>query len=114
MDLAATPSDARKGNEQQQYEEGQGCFDEEGVRKEKPSAAAVDVTEDEGGAVASDEKDIDPAVEIGFRKKVVAGQIIKERRYTLTAAGAAAWNATRDFYVANIATFDADGGVARA
>jgi DNA-binding PadR family transcriptional regulator len=33
-----------------------------------------------------------------YDQKVVDGQIIKERRYTLTAKGDAAWTATRTFY----------------
>jgi DNA-binding PadR family transcriptional regulator len=50
-------------------------------------------------------------------QKIVAGQIIKERQYALTAAGAAAWTATRDFYVTKIAAFERAGlreGVAHA
>jgi DNA-binding PadR family transcriptional regulator len=49
-----------------------------------------------------------------YDQKVVAGQIIKERRYTLTPAGAAAWNATRDFYLSSIAVFDPGKGLAHA
>lgn len=49
-----------------------------------------------------------------YDQKVVAGQIIKERRYTLTPAGAAAWNATRDFYLSSIAAFGSDERLARA
>src|SRR6185369_7323660 len=33
-----------------------------------------------------------------YDQKVVSGQIIKERRYTLTDRGEAAWSATRAFY----------------
>src|SRR5262245_44603796 len=33
-----------------------------------------------------------------YDQKIVAGQIIKERRYTLTDRGEAAWSATRSFY----------------
>jgi DNA-binding PadR family transcriptional regulator len=33
-----------------------------------------------------------------YDQKIVDGQIIKERRYTLTDTGAAAWRVTRDFY----------------
>jgi DNA-binding PadR family transcriptional regulator len=33
-----------------------------------------------------------------YDQKIVAGQIIKERRYTLTPRGGAAWAATRAFY----------------
>jgi DNA-binding PadR family transcriptional regulator len=51
-----------------------------------------------------------------YDQKIVAGQIIKERRYRVTPDGAAAWNATRDFYLTKIAAFDAAGtpGVAHA
>lgn len=51
-------------------------------------------------------------VEGEYDQKVVAGQIIKERRYTLTTAGAAAWSATRDFYLTKIAAFDPGEGLA--
>jgi DNA-binding PadR family transcriptional regulator len=37
-----------------------------------------------------------------YHQKVVDGQIIKERHYKLTASGAAAWTATRDFYLAAV------------
>jgi DNA-binding PadR family transcriptional regulator len=49
-----------------------------------------------------------------YDQKVVAGQIIKERRYSLTAAGAAAWRSTRDFYLSKIAAFDESEGLAGA
>jgi DNA-binding PadR family transcriptional regulator len=49
-----------------------------------------------------------------YDQRVVASQIIKERRYTLTPAGAAAWNATRDFYLSSIATFEPRGDLVRA
>src|SRR6185295_12171995 len=49
-----------------------------------------------------------------YDQKVIAGQIIKERRYVVTAAGAAAWNLTRDFYLKKIATFDEGRGLAHA
>lgn len=41
-----------------------------------------------------------------YDQKVINGQIIKERRYTLTPDGAAAWRATRDFYVDSLSEFD--------
>jgi DNA-binding PadR family transcriptional regulator len=41
-----------------------------------------------------------------YEQKIVARQIIKERRYTLLPAGAAAWRSTRDFYVAAIAAVE--------
>ena len=37
-----------------------------------------------------------------YDQKIVDGQIIKERFYTITEQGAAAWEATRDFYVETI------------
>ena len=49
-----------------------------------------------------------------YDQKVIAGQLIKERRYTLTPAGAAAWRATRDFYVSKIAAFEPGKGLANA
>jgi DNA-binding PadR family transcriptional regulator len=36
-----------------------------------------------------------------YDQKIVEGQIIKERRYKLTAAGVQAWEAVRDFYAAH-------------
>jgi DNA-binding PadR family transcriptional regulator len=44
-----------------------------------------------------------------YDQKIVAKQIIKERRYTLTRDGMAAWNSTRDFYLASIAAFGERG-----
>src|SRR5688572_12950294 len=49
-----------------------------------------------------------------YDQKVVAGQIIKERRYALTPDGASAWRSTRDFYLAKIAAFEASEGLAGA
>ena len=37
-----------------------------------------------------------------YDQKIVDGQIIKERFYTITEEGTAAWEATRDFYVETI------------
>src|SRR5687767_1736034 len=37
-------------------------------------------------------------VEGAYDQKIVDGQIIKERRYTLTPAGETAWTKTRAFY----------------
>ncbi len=47
-----------------------------------------------------------------YDQKIVSGQIIKERRYEITAPGTAAWTLTRDFYLKQIAAFD--DGVAHA
>ena len=33
-----------------------------------------------------------------YEQEVIRGQLIKERHYRITAAGAAAWEATREFY----------------
>jgi DNA-binding PadR family transcriptional regulator len=44
-------------------------------------------------------------VDGAYDQKIIDGQIIKERRYSLTTAGAAAWKATRDFYVESISDF---------
>ena len=42
----------------------------------------------------------DAALVVGeYDQKIIDRQIIKERRYSLTPAGAAAWKVTRDFYV---------------
>lgn len=46
-------------------------------------------------------------VDGAYDQKIVDGQIIKERRYALTAAGEQAWTATRAFYTEAIAEFDA-------
>ena len=54
-------------------------------------------------------------VDGAYDQKIVAGQIIKERRYRLTPAGAGAWNRTRDFYLSKIAAFGGlDAGLAHA
>ena len=39
-----------------------------------------------------------------YDQKIVAGQIIKERRYRLTESGEAEWKRTRDFYAERIGT----------
>ena len=41
-----------------------------------------------------------------YEQKIVDGQIIKERRYTLTADGLAEWRATRAFYAESLAAPD--------
>jgi DNA-binding PadR family transcriptional regulator len=46
-------------------------------------------------------------VDGAYDQKIIDGQIIKERRYTLTAAGEQAWTSTRAFYTEAIAEFDA-------
>ena len=51
-------------------------------------------------------------VEGTYHQEVVEGQIIRERHYRLTAAGARAWRGSRDFYVGAIRDFE--GGLAGA
>ena len=46
-------------------------------------------------------------VDGAYDQKIVDAQIIKERRYALTAAGAAAWASTRAFYSEAIDTYGA-------
>jgi DNA-binding PadR family transcriptional regulator len=41
-------------------------------------------------------------VEGWYDQKIVEGQLIKERHYRLRPAGARAWAATRDFYLARL------------
>ena len=41
-----------------------------------------------------------------YDQRIIDAQIIKERRYTLTPSGDAAWKKTRDFYVETISGFD--------
>ena len=49
-----------------------------------------------------------------YHQDIVDGQIIRERHYTLTAEGAGAWRASRDFYVDAIRGFDGQQGLAGA
>lgn len=74
-----------------------------GVRRSGPAFYQMMARLEDAGLVAGE-----------YDQRVVAGQIIKERRYTLTPGGAAAWNVTRDFYLGSIAVFEPDGGLARA
>ena len=41
-------------------------------------------------------------VEGWYVQQVISGQIIRERQYRITATGTRAWQASRDFYLANI------------
>jgi DNA-binding PadR family transcriptional regulator len=41
-------------------------------------------------------------VEGWYDQQIIDGQLIKERHYRVRAAGARAWAATRDFYLANL------------
>jgi DNA-binding PadR family transcriptional regulator len=63
-----------------------------GVRRSGPAFYQMMARLEDAGLVAGE-----------YDQKVVAGQIIKERRYEVTAPGAAAWTLTRDFYVKQIA-----------
>jgi DNA-binding PadR family transcriptional regulator len=74
-----------------------------GVRRSGPAFYQMMARLEEAGLVNGE-----------YDQKVVSGQIIKERRYTLTSAGTTAWNTTRDFYLSSIAVFDSGKGVAHA
>ncbi|HSC28899.1 MAG TPA: helix-turn-helix transcriptional regulator [Vicinamibacterales bacterium] len=73
-----------------------------GVRRSGPAFYQMMARLEDAGFVAGQ-----------YEQKVLSGQIIKERLYTLTPAGAAAWAATRDFYLSTIAAFDPDEGLTR-
>jgi len=49
-----------------------------------------------------------------YDQKIVDGQIIKERRYSLTSQGESAWSATRAFYTDAIEEYGAPRRVAHA
>jgi len=49
-----------------------------------------------------------------YNQEIVEGQIIRERHYVLTADGARAWQASRDFYLDAIRGFDGLEGLAGA
>jgi len=49
-----------------------------------------------------------------YDQKIVDGQIIKERRYSLTSQGEAAWSATRAFYTDAIEAYGAPRRVVHA
>src|SRR5262249_53068516 len=74
-----------------------------GVRRSGPAFYQMMARLEEAGLIEGE-----------YDQKVLSGQIIKERRYTLTTGGATAWNATRDFYLSSIAVFDPKKGVAHA
>ena len=58
-----------------------------GVRRTGPAFYQMMARLEDAGLVAGE-----------YDQKIVDGQIIKERRYALTARGEAAWTATRAFY----------------
>jgi PadR family transcriptional regulator PadR len=62
-----------------------------GVRRSAPAFYQMMARLEDAGLVAGD-----------YDQKIIDAQIIKERRYTLTAAGEAAWKRTRDFYAETI------------
>jgi DNA-binding PadR family transcriptional regulator len=70
-----------------------------GIRRTAPAFYQMMARLEDGGLVDGE-----------YDQKVVDGQIIKERRYTLTAAGEQAWSATRAFYADAIEEY---GGVRR-
>ena len=53
-------------------------------------------------------------IEGWYTQKVVSGQIIKERRYAITAAGRRAWQEARAFYMELIRFAGASEGLAHA
>jgi DNA-binding PadR family transcriptional regulator len=59
-----------------------------GVRRTMPAFYQMMARLEDGGLV-----------EGWYDQKIVSGQIIKERRYKLTASGSKAWTATREFYL---------------
>jgi PadR family transcriptional regulator PadR len=65
-----------------------------GVRRSAPAFYQMMARLEDAGLVAGD-----------YDQKVIDAQIIKERRYTLTPSGEAAWRKTRDFYVETIPEF---------
>ena len=77
-----------------------------GVRRSGPAFYQMMARLEDAGLVAG-----------AYDQRIVAGQIIKERQYTLTPSGLAAWTATRDFYLTKIAAFERAGlheGIAHA
>jgi DNA-binding PadR family transcriptional regulator len=58
-----------------------------GIRRSGPAFYQMMARLEDGGLVAG-----------AYDQKIVDGQIIKERRYRLTAAGESAWMSTRAFY----------------
>lgn len=67
-----------------------------GVRRSAPAFYQMMARLEDAGLVAGE-----------YDQKIVDGQIIKERRYTLTEPGAAAWKLTRDFYAESLGDADA-------
>ena len=73
------------------------------VRKSGPAFYQLMSRLEDGGLVKGE-----------YSQEIVAGQIIRERHYTLTAAGSGAFEESRDFYLKNIRGFRAIEGLARA
>ena len=53
-------------------------------------------------------------VEGSYHQEIVEGQIIRERHYSMTAAGGRAWGSSRDFYTKAIEDFGGLEGLAGA
>ncbi|MGH9790357.1 MAG: PadR family transcriptional regulator [Candidatus Acidiferrales bacterium] len=53
-------------------------------------------------------------VEGWYEQEVIRGQLIKERHYRITAAGSAAWQATKKFYASEAGPSRARKGLAHA
>jgi len=49
-----------------------------------------------------------------YEQKVVAGQILRERRYSITEAGRKAWSESRRFYLETIRSAEKREGLAHA
>ena len=67
-----------------------------GVRRSAPAFYQMMARLEDAGLVTGD-----------YDQKIIAAQIIKERRYAVTPAGEQAWTATRAFYSEAIDTYGA-------
>ena len=65
-----------------------------GVRRSAPAFYQMMARLEDAGLVVGD-----------YDQRIIDAQIIKERRYTVTPTGEAAWKKTRDFYVETIPDF---------
>ena len=75
---------------------------EHGVKKSGPAFYQAMARMEDAGFVTG-----------SYDSKVVDGQMIKQRRYEITTAGAGAWRESRDFYLSAIKAFDPRRGFAR-
>lgn len=78
------------------------ALERRGVRRTAPAFYQLMARLEDAGLVAGE-----------YEQKIVDGQIIKERRYTVTAAGLAEWRATRAFYAESLAEPEPGGGAPR-